>query len=435
MSEAATLPKGLRKEDVEKGMIGKVAELPYLPLIDEKAQAERSLKGNSIEVKMLNDTKKTLKICRPTANKEQFLVDTISYKDVLLELGLIESARKCTMRMEVLDQRMVKNFYDPDDPVTQVDPVKMAACDKAAEAHNLVELKLDKIIKKMFAMFVSFLDESLRPVYNEIVATKVGVIPWTNLRGEEQTVLLRYTMEAYEMCTVFWLRTVFQQDAAEQLLLYIQYNLKKSEKVSLRMFVARAKQLNSYVAHLPGIYYTSQANSKTVPAKKLTESELAGWVLRMCPSSWQTQHRLIKDEIPQDLERLLQFLELQESMDTMAKPTTNPRDQGHQNGGTNSKKRNGSENGNRDKKKFKSSKHCDYCAKKGGPKDTHNTAECRKWNPDGTRKQYQAKSEEKKTNVNYAQFKEMQDSVRDMSKDMKRLMKRSKEASDSDQDT
>ena len=73
--------------------------------------------------------------------------------------------------------------------------------------------------------------------------------------------------------------------------------------------------------------------------------------------------------------------------------------------------------------------------RKEGQKTLTNTAECRKWNPDGTRKQYQAKSEEKKTNVNYAQFKEMQDSVKDMSKDMKRLMKRSKEASDSDQDT
>ena len=121
-------------------------------------------------------------------------------------------------------------------------------------------------------------------------------------------------------------------------------------------------------------------------------------------------------------------------MDSIAKPTPNPRDQGHQGGGTNSKKRNGSENGGRAKKKFKSSKHCDYCAKKGGPKDTHNNAECRKWNPDGPRKQYQGKSEDKKTHVNYAQFKEMQDNVKDMSKEMKRLMKRSKEASDSDQD-
>ena len=45
MSEAATLPKGLRKEDVEKGMIGKVAELPYLPLIDEKAQSQKKSEG------------------------------------------------------------------------------------------------------------------------------------------------------------------------------------------------------------------------------------------------------------------------------------------------------------------------------------------------------------------------------------------------------
>jgi hypothetical protein len=31
MSEATT-PKGLKREDVEKGIIGKVVELPYLPL-------------------------------------------------------------------------------------------------------------------------------------------------------------------------------------------------------------------------------------------------------------------------------------------------------------------------------------------------------------------------------------------------------------------
>jgi hypothetical protein len=31
MSEA-TIPKGLKREDVEKEIIGKVVELPYLPL-------------------------------------------------------------------------------------------------------------------------------------------------------------------------------------------------------------------------------------------------------------------------------------------------------------------------------------------------------------------------------------------------------------------
>ena len=129
---------------------------------------------------------------------------------------------------------------------TPVDPAKKAACDKAVETHNKAEINLTKIVKKMSVLFVRFLDESFCPVYNKIVATKVDITPWTNLRGEEQAKPLSYTVEAYEVCTLFWLWTVFQQDTAEQLLLYIQYHLKNSRKVSLsgslRMFVARAKQ-------------------------------------------------------------------------------------------------------------------------------------------------------------------------------------------------
>ena len=70
---------------------------------------------------------------------------------------MIESAEKCTKRMEVLDQKMVKNFYDPDDEDTKVDPARKAACDEAVEAHNLAETKLTKIVKKIFTLFVSFL--------------------------------------------------------------------------------------------------------------------------------------------------------------------------------------------------------------------------------------------------------------------------------------
>jgi hypothetical protein len=203
---------------------------------------------------------------------------------------------------------MMKNFYDPDSEET-VDPAKKDKFDRALKSHTKAEARKTGIVKKMFATFSSFLDESIRPVYTEIVTTKVNVAPWVNLRGEEQTTPLSYTVEAFEMCTLFWLRTVFQQDAAEQLLLYIQHHLKKSRKQSLRMFVARVKQLNNYVPHLPGVYFMSKATSNTVPANKLDEPGLAGLVLRMCPPSWQQQHNLIRNKIPQDLERLVQFLE------------------------------------------------------------------------------------------------------------------------------
>jgi hypothetical protein len=93
MSEATT-PKGLRKEDVEKGMIGKVAELPYLPLIDEKSAAEANEKGYRVEVKLPNDTKIYLQLCRHSANKEQFLTQVISYKNTIVELELNDAYEK-----------------------------------------------------------------------------------------------------------------------------------------------------------------------------------------------------------------------------------------------------------------------------------------------------------------------------------------------------
>ena len=148
-------------------------------------------------------------------------------------------------------------------------------------------------------------------------------------------------------------------------MLYIHHHLKKSRKQSLWMFVVCVKQLNNYVPHLPGVYFTSKATSHMVPANKLDEPGLAGLVLRMCPPSWQQQHNLIRNKIPQDLARLVQFLEQQEAMDSATKPTTNPKDNSRTNG--QSKKRKGSDHSGRDKKKFKSSnKHCDLCTKKGG---------------------------------------------------------------------
>jgi hypothetical protein len=50
----------------------------------------------------------------------------------------------------------------------------------------------------------------------------------------------------------------------------------------------------------------------------------------------------------------------------------------------------------------KSKKHCSLCDKKGGPAKTHNTADCRIYNSDGTRKHTKS-NEEKKTGNNYAQ--------------------------------
>jgi hypothetical protein len=50
---------------------------------------------------------------------------------------------------------------------------------------------------------------------------------------------------------MFHLLTVFPNNAAEQERYYITNVLKKPQRVSIRQFVQRVEQLNSYIAQLP----------------------------------------------------------------------------------------------------------------------------------------------------------------------------------------
>ena len=77
-----------------------------------------------------------------------------------------------------------------------------------------------------------------------------------------------YTFVGYEVCWMFFMCTVFQQDAAEQVLNYMLYhlNLKKPKWLPARVFVERLSQMNNYdyVEFLPaaaGLYYSSKATN------------------------------------------------------------------------------------------------------------------------------------------------------------------------------
>ena len=50
----------------------------------------------------------------------------------------------------------------------------------------------------------------------------------------------------YEVCWMFFMCTVFQQDAVEQILNYMLYHLKKPKWLPARLFVGRLSQMNNY---------------------------------------------------------------------------------------------------------------------------------------------------------------------------------------------
>ena len=89
--------KGLKKEEVEKGIHGTVVELPFIPIQDEEAQST----AKDITVKLPNDTKTTITEIAKSANRELFLTRSIiGKKYVEKDLGLYAEAEEHEKEME-----------------------------------------------------------------------------------------------------------------------------------------------------------------------------------------------------------------------------------------------------------------------------------------------------------------------------------------------
>jgi hypothetical protein len=116
------------------------------------------------------------------------------------------------------------------------------------------------------------------------------------------------------------MRTVFQQAAAENLLHYLQFQVKKPKGLPARVFAGRVVQLNNYTEHLPCMFYSARANNTTVKATKMSEPALAQLVLRLVPQSWQYSYSILNKGIPQSMEEILVFLEGQEMLERSSVP-------------------------------------------------------------------------------------------------------------------
>jgi len=414
----------VRKEDVERNMSGSHNEIPYVPLLEDETERK------NITVKLPDGTKISVTQVHATANKEQFLAHSIAAKRAIEDLGYLTRANACEDIIQK-STRMMKKYYqaEPVQGETE-DEAKRSKYDAAKVRYEAMTERLETTIKKMLSTFKSFLHESIRPNFEEIIQKKLNISPWVNLRGEEVKTEMEYSVAAYDMCWMFFMRTVFQQDAAEQLLNYMLYHLKKPLKIPVRIWCGRVSQMNNFVEFLPGLFYSSRATTSTAIAEKLNEPALAQLVLRLAPLQWQSAYEVLRNGLPQNLEDILQFLETQERHEKSIIPAK-PKDSYNKK----DKKRSSPDHGDKSRKKAK--KHCDLCEKNKGPANTHNTSECRRYNPDGSSKYQKGKfNNDKKTHHNFSQqLTEAQKEIKDLKKKVKRIKtKRTIEDSDSDSD-
>jgi hypothetical protein len=422
MSETSAT-RAVRKEEVERNTMGYNVEIPYVQVQEEPT--ERSV----ITITLPNKTKIPVTEIHRTANKELFIRHSIAAERSLHDLGLTPKAMKCEKIIKKCLVIMKRNYQPEPVQGATLDPDKKEAYDTAKARHDKAVKKRDETVDKMLTTLKSYMHESIRHTFEDIILKKMKTTPWVNLQGIEVDTPCEYTLEAYRMCWMFFMRTVFQQAAAEHLLFYMQFKLKKPKNLTARVFAGRVEQMNNYVEYLPCLYYSSRANNTTEKAVKMSEPALAQLVLRLVPQSWQHSHSIFNKGIPQCMEEILVFLEGQEMLERSSVPKQ-PKDR------FNGKRKESPNHGDGNSRK-KGKKHCDLCAKNGGPSHTHNTGECRTYNPDGSRK-YKGKSNgDKKTQKNYSQMSQMlktqQDKIDDLEQKFKRMeRKRTNEDFDDD---
>jgi hypothetical protein len=309
---------------------------------------------------------------------------------------------------------LMKRHYQPE-PVqgAAVDPDKKEAYDLAKARHDKAVKKRNETVDKMLTTLKGYMHVSIRHTFEDIILKKMETTPWVNLQGNEVDTPCEHTLEAYRMCWMFFMLTVFQEAAAEHLLHYLQFQVKKPKNLPARVFAGQVVQMNNYVELLPCLFYSAWANNTTVKATKMSEPALAQLVLRLVPQSWQHSYSILNKGIPQSMEEILVFLEGQEMLARSSVPKQ-PKDR------FNGKRKVGPNHGGGNNRK-KSKKHCDLCAKNDGPAHTHNTGECCTYNPDSSRK-YKGKSNgDRKTQKNFSQMlKAQQEKIDDLEKRMKK---------------
>jgi hypothetical protein len=156
--------------------------------------------------------------------------------------------------------------------------------EKAKQSQRTAKGEMIVAANKMFAFYSNLLSPESKYAWNKIVSKQTESDPYVNLQVDSLEGPRGMSCKSFHDCMMFHLLTTFPINAVEQEKYYITNVLKKPQRINVRQFIRRVKQLNAYITQMPCFYYSPGANASTKPENiPFTEAELGAHVLRMCP--------------------------------------------------------------------------------------------------------------------------------------------------------
>ncbi len=279
MSDSKALPKDLKDEEVERGKVRR-PPIPYIPLEDPIQEIVEKISGTKNFKVTLPDGTVVYHKVYDDGNNEAFIIHV---KDVIklakrknyfdyYETAVFKKGQ-CVTQCNKAQKKSDNAIKDPTSTVDEKKVLKKSL-ELAIQAVMEAELHLLKRRKAFFGFYETMLGEGPRVRWTRIVDSQIGVMPWTNLKGEVNNVEREYSAESFRDCVKFHLLKVFNHDVAEHQKYYISHCLKKPRKIPWRFFCDRIEQLNSYIPYLPGSINSPQGTNMKI-AEALDKPEIA----------------------------------------------------------------------------------------------------------------------------------------------------------------
>jgi len=254
-----------------------------------------------------------------------------------------------------------------------------------------VKAKFLNAVQKPFDLVHQLLIGEAQTQWDKIVMEMFDCDTWVGVNRKTHDCPRIRTWKSLTDCIELHKLTVLPADAAEKQRFYMQQVMRKPQRVTIRQYMSRMGVLNDYIAHLPLIFYSSKAVASTVKGTVIFgDGELASIILTSMPQMWQNQYNLTHSTVPESPRALLPDMEniervMNERYAEKQKAKGKSREAKPDGGGNPSPKKRssgGSGSSERVPKKVRFEKFCQRCKTRGGPHQTHNTNDCRKYNKD-----------------------------------------------------
>ena len=136
---------------------------------------------------------------------------------------------------------------------------------------------------QIFQLYANLLFDEFHQPWDKIIKAQMEIAPWADLKGELHKEQGKKTWESFLSGITFHMLMVFRPNAGEEVKYYITNTLKKPNQVLVHQFFKLIKQVNSYLEILTCLYFSPKANSVTKLVQPLDDSNLATYLLCMCP--------------------------------------------------------------------------------------------------------------------------------------------------------